>query len=215
MWHWMYLLFDLFYSRFPSRSVSLCEAVRLIACFVILGYLLLLIFIHHGGQAPQWATALLPAARFFFVSRMLCFPSDKEFGCIVSWYTALTCFVFWFQTANRARKQVGSFLGLGSSSTRSNEIFSHSSSDNDYSCHRQPTTSTVPANPAPRVVTNAVQSIDIIEQQIVERGANIKVTLEEIQELKNRLDWTEHLLNNIFYSCHGKPIVTCMAMQAP
>ena len=81
MWHWMYLLFDFFYSRFPSCSVSLCEAVRLIAGFVILGYILL-IFIHHGGQAPQWATALLPAARFFFVSRMLCFPSDKEFGCI-------------------------------------------------------------------------------------------------------------------------------------
>ena len=152
---------------------------------------------------------------FFFVSRMLCFPSDKEFGCIVSWYTALTCFVFWFQTANRARKQVGSFLGLGSSSTPSNEIFSHSSSDSDYSCHRQPTTSTVPANPAPRVVTDAVQSIDIIEQQIVERGANIKVTLEEIQELKNRQAWTEQVLNELLCNFAGKQGVTCTPIRAP
>ena len=75
-------------------------------------------------------------------------------------------------------------------------------------------TSTVPANPAPRVVTNAVQSIDIIEQQIVERGANIKVTLEEIQELKNRQAWTEQVLNELLCNFAGKQGVTCTPIRA-
>ena len=36
---------------FQSCLVSVREAVRLIACSVILGHLLLLIFVHHGGSS--------------------------------------------------------------------------------------------------------------------------------------------------------------------
>lgn len=109
---------------------------------------------------------------------------------------------------NKARK------AEGRTSTSSVQIFSHSSSDNAYSSHR-PTTSTVPAIPAQTIVAAAHQSIDIIEQQTEERDAKIIITLNEIQELKNRQAWTEQILNNLLCSSNGKPGVTCTPMQAP
>lgn len=75
--------------------------------------------------------------------------------------------------------------------------------------------STVPDCPAERVVAAALQTIDLIERETVETDAIIIKARDEIQELKNRQDWTDHLLNNILCSCHGKPVITCMAMQAP
>ena len=102
----------------------------------------------------------------------------------------------------------------GRTPTSSFELVSHSSSDSGYCLHPH-TTSTVPVSPAQRVVADALHTIDLIEQEIEGTDAIITMTCEEIQELKNRQDWTEHLLNNIFCSCHGKPVVTCMAMQAP
>lgn len=134
---------------------------------------------------------------------------DNEFGYFVFWYTALTCFVLWFQTANTARK------AEGGSSTSSVEIFSLISSDSDYSSHSQPTTYIVLAIPAQRDVTSAFQSIDIIEKQIEERGANIKVTLEEVQELKNRQAWTEQILNKLLCNFAGKQGVTCTPTRDP
>lgn len=159
----------------------------------------------HNERLLFFQQPVLPGFKNAMLSKFF----DNEYGGFVSWYAAVTCFVFWFQTANTARK------AEGSSSESSVEIFSHSSSDSDYSSHRRPMTSTVSAIPAQRVVTSAFQSIDIIEQQIEERGANIKVTLEEIQELKNRQAWAEQVLNNLLCNSAGKQGVTCTPMQAP
>ena len=43
----------------------------------------------------------------------------------------------------------------------------------------------------------------------------ISLTLKDINELRNRQALIENVLKNLLCSCHGKPVVTCMGMQAP
>ena len=42
----------------------------------------------------------------------------------------------------------------------------------------------------------------------------IIITREEIHELKNRQALAENVLKNLLCGCHGKPVVTCLGMQA-
>ena len=92
--------------------------------------------------------------------------------------------------------------------TLSIEVISQSNSDSDYCLHRP----TVSVFPAERGVTAALQTIDLFEQETEETDAIITIIREQIPELKDRQDWVDRLLDNLFYSYHGKPVVTCMAM---
>ena len=74
-------------------------------------------------------------------------------------------------------------------------------------------TSTVPVFAAQRVAAT-LQAIDTIEQERNETDALITITWHELEELKNKQDWTDHILNNLLCISGGKP-VSCMAMQAP
>ena len=66
--------------------------------------------------------------------------------------------------------------------------------------------------PAERGVTAALQTIDLIEQETEQIDGIITITREQIQELKDRQDLMDRLLANLFCSCHGMPVVTCMGM---
>ena len=97
--------------------------------------------------------------------------------------------------------------GKGKAPTSSTEVYSLSlsSSDSRY-CSRRYMSSTIPKE---RDLASPHQGpIHIIGHP---RDAIINQTLQDIQELKNRQALTDHVLNNIFSSSHGKPHVTCLA----
>ena len=96
----------------------------------------------------------------------------------------------------------------GRNPTLSIEVISQSSSDSDYCLHRP----TVSVFPAERGVTAALQTIDLIKQETEKIDGIIMITHEHIQELKDRQDLMDCLLDNLFYSYHGMPVVTCMGM---
>jgi hypothetical protein len=94
-----------------------------------------------------------------------------------------------------------------------NQVISQSSSGSDY-CMHQPSASVVPVIQAQRVVESTIQSIDLIGQETKGIDTKITITRQEIHELKNRQALTDHLLNNLICSSHGKSVVTCLAMQS-
>jgi hypothetical protein len=87
------------------------------------------------------------------------------------------------------------------------------SSGCDY-CLHQSSAPAVPVIRAQRVVETTIPSIDLIGQETEETDTKITITRQEIQELKNRQALTDHLLNNLIGSSHGKLVVTCLAMQS-
>ena len=92
---------------------------------------------------------------------------------------------------------------------------SQSSSDSAYCSHR-PMISIDPLNPAQRVFGAALQdAVHIFGQENKEADEIIAITRQDIHELKNRQALTENVLKNLLCSCHGKPGVTCLGMQAP
>ena len=70
---------------------------------------------------------------------------------------------------------------------------------------------------------NTPEVIGAAQEDVVNKvGQETKVTdeiifstLKEMNELINRQTLTENVLKNLLCSCHGKPVVTCMGMQAP
>jgi Cdc6-like AAA superfamily ATPase len=69
--------------------------------------------------------------------------------------------------------------------------------------------STIHVIPAQTIAAFAHQSYDIIEHQTEERDAKIIITLNEIQELKNRQAWTEQIIYNLLSRSIVKPGITC------
>ena len=99
-------------------------------------------------------------------------------------------------------------------SSPSVEFVSHSSSDSAY--FSSPTTSTDPLAPAKRLFGDALEdALDIVEQEAYKTDAIITIARKDLYELKNRQALTQNILNNLLCSSHGKPVVTCLAPQAP
>ena len=93
------------------------------------------------------------------------------------------------------------------------DLLSESSSDSAYCLHR-PMMSTFPLILDERGIEAALQdAIDIIGQDTKKTEVVINITRQEIQELKNRQVLTKNVLKNLVCSSHGKPVVTCPAMQ--
>ena len=89
-----------------------------------------------------------------------------------------------------------------------------SSSDSAYCSHR-PMISTDPHN-TQEVIGAALQdAVNKVGQRTKVIDEIISLTLKELNELRNRQTLTENVLKNLLCSCHGKPVVTCMGMQAP
>jgi hypothetical protein len=94
------------------------------------------------------------------------------------------------------------------------DFVSHSSSDNTYcSWH---TASTDPLFSAERLFEDALQDAhDIVEQEANKTDSVITIARKDLYELKNRQALMQNILNNLICSSHGKPVVTCLGMQAP
>ena len=89
-----------------------------------------------------------------------------------------------------------------------------SSSDSAYCSHR-PMISTDPYN-TPEVIGAALEDVvNKVGQETKVTDEIISLTLKEINELRNRQTLIENALKNLLCSSQGKPIVTCMGMQAP
>ena len=72
-----------------------------------------------------------------------------------------------------------------------------------------------PLNPAQRVFGDALQdAVNIFGQENKEADQIIAITRQDIHELKNRQTLTENVLKNLLCTCHGKPVVICLGMQA-
>ena len=94
------------------------------------------------------------------------------------------------------------------------DFVSHSSSDNTYcSWH---TASTDPLILAKRLFEDALQDArDIVEQEANKTDSVITIARKDLYDLKNRQALMENILNNLICNSHGKPVVTCLGMQAP
>ena len=89
-----------------------------------------------------------------------------------------------------------------------------SSSDSAYGSHR-PMILTDPYN-TPEVIGAALEDVvNKVGQETKVTDEIISSTLKEMNELRNRQTLTKNVLKNLLCSCHGKPVVTCMGMQAP
>ena len=68
----------------------------------------------------------------------------------------------------------------------------------------------------PEVIGAALEDVvNKVGQETKVTDEIISSTLKEMNELRNRQTLTENVLKNLLCSCHGKPVVTCMGMQAP
>jgi hypothetical protein len=70
-------------------------------------------------------------------------------------------------------------------------------------------TSTVPVIRSKGVLKTIIQSINLIGQETDKTDSKTTIKRQEIHEAL-----TDTLLNNHLCSSHGKPVVTCLAMQS-
>ena len=90
---------------------------------------------------------------------------------------------------------------------------SQRSSDSAY-CSRRPIILIDPLNQ--EVFGPALQdAVNKFGQANKETAEIIAIIRKDIHELKNRQALADNVLKNLLCSCHGKPVVTGLGMQAP
>ena len=90
---------------------------------------------------------------------------------------------------------------------------SQSSSDSAY-CSHSPMILIDPLNQEEVFGTALQDAVNKFGQAGKETGEIIAITRKDIQELKNMQALAENVLKNLLCSCHGKPVFTCLGMQA-